>query len=52
MRRGGVVVALVYDDLQVQSFHEMVAADVDVSSMTDLCDGVFLAKIMHQMYVY
>lgn len=37
--------------MQVQSFHETIAVDVGVSSMTDLCDGVFLAKIMHQMYV-
>lgn len=39
-------------DMQVQSFHETIAVDVgSVASMTDLCDGVFLAKIMHQMYV-
>lgn len=36
---------------QVQSFHDSIAVDVGVTALTDLCDGVFLAKIMHKMYV-
>ncbi|KAI9981949.1 hypothetical protein PInf_009732 [Phytophthora infestans] len=35
--------------LWVQSFHEKLATDVQVSSMEDLCDGVFLSKIMHHI---
>uniref|UniRef100_K3WMX2 Calponin-homology (CH) domain-containing protein n=1 Tax=Globisporangium ultimum (strain ATCC 200006 / CBS 805.95 / DAOM BR144) TaxID=431595 RepID=K3WMX2_GLOUD len=35
--------------LWVQSFHETIASDIRVDSMADLCDGVFLAKIMHQI---
>lgn len=35
--------------LQVQSFHEKLASDAQISSMEDLCDGVFLSKIMHHM---
>ncbi|KAF1328714.1 Hook domain-containing protein, partial [Globisporangium splendens] len=35
--------------LWVQSFHETIASDIRVDSMVDLCDGVFLAKIMHQI---
>ncbi|KAG7397562.1 Protein Hook 1 [Phytophthora boehmeriae] len=33
--------------LWVQSFHDILATDVQVTSLADLCDGVFLAKIMH-----
>ncbi|KAF4321525.1 hypothetical protein BBO99_00001006 [Phytophthora kernoviae] len=33
----------------VQSFHEILATDVQVTSMADLCDGVFLSKIMHHI---
>ncbi|KAG7380913.1 Protein Hook 1 [Phytophthora pseudosyringae] len=35
--------------LWAQSFHEKLATDVQVSSMEDLCDGVFLSKIMHHI---
>ncbi|KAL4094759.1 hypothetical protein PRIC1_010417 [Phytophthora ramorum] len=35
--------------LWVQSFHEKLATDVQVSIMEDLCDGVFLSKIMHHI---
>lgn len=36
---------------QVQSFQEKLASDAQTSSMEDLCDGVFLSKIMHHMCV-
>ncbi|RQM12556.1 hypothetical protein DD237_006523 [Peronospora effusa] len=35
--------------LWVQSFHETLASDIQISSLKDLCDGVFLAKIMHHI---
>ncbi|KAE9035610.1 hypothetical protein PR003_g7692 [Phytophthora rubi] len=35
--------------LWVQSFHEKLASDAQTSSMEDLCDGVFLSKIMHHI---
>ncbi|KAK1946464.1 Protein Hook 3 [Phytophthora citrophthora] len=35
--------------VQVQSFHEKLATDVQVTSLEDLCDGVFLSKIMHHI---
>ncbi|ETI31204.1 hypothetical protein F441_21670 [Phytophthora nicotianae CJ01A1] len=35
--------------LWVQSFHEKLATDVQISSLEDLCDGVFLSKIMHHI---
>ncbi|OWZ19218.1 hypothetical protein PHMEG_0006573 [Phytophthora megakarya] len=35
--------------LWVQSFHEKLATDVQVSGLEDLCDGVFLSKIMHHI---
>ncbi|CAI5724569.1 unnamed protein product [Peronospora destructor] len=36
--------------LWVQSFHENLATDIQISSLKDLCDGVFLSKIMHHMW--
>ncbi|KAL8014727.1 putative hook-like protein family [Plasmopara halstedii] len=35
--------------LWVQSFHEKLATDVQISRLEDLCDGVFLSKIMHHI---
>ncbi|CAI5727057.1 unnamed protein product [Hyaloperonospora brassicae] len=35
--------------LWVQSFHEKLATDTQISSLEDLCDGVFLSKIMHHI---
>ncbi|KAG1710329.1 hypothetical protein DVH05_017333 [Phytophthora capsici] len=35
--------------LWVQSFNEKLATDVQISSLEDLCDGVFLSKIMHHI---
>ncbi|CAH0480172.1 unnamed protein product [Peronospora belbahrii] len=35
--------------LWVQSFYTKLATDIQITSLKDLCDGVFLSKIMHHI---